>query len=319
MKYLDNWKAYLSGLCMSIIFGLTFLFTKKALVTISPMVLLAYRFCSATVVLTLLLIFKVIKVNYKNKPIKGLIILSIFYPVISFVFETQGIKYVSISHAGIMMSLMPIFVMILGIIILKEIPSGIQKLFICTSIIGVIFTMVFAKSSGESSYFLGTILLLICIVSGSINNVLSRKYSKFFSPVEITYAMLIISSIFFTSVAVIQGLINGDLYKIFVAPLMDADALISILYLGIFASVIAFFAMNYMLAHLQAVNVSIFNNLATLISILSGVIIARESLYWYQIVGGILIVSSVIGINYSDIIKNKEIKNLKNITEQPPF
>lgn len=309
MKYLNNWKAYLSGLCMSIIFGLTFLFTKKALVTTTPMVLLAYRFCSATVVLTLLLIFKVIKVNYKNKPIKGLITLSIFYPVISFVFETQGIKYVSISHAGIMMSLMPIFVMILGIIILKEIPSRIQKLFICTSIIGVVFTMVFAKSTGESSSFIGTILLLICVISGSVNNVLSRKYSKFFTPVEITYAMLIMSSIFFTTMALMQGLINDNLYVTISAPFRDIDTLISILYLGIFASVIAFFAMNYMLAHLQAVNVSVFNNLATLISILSGVIIAHELLYWYQIVGGILIVSSVIGINYLDVIKKRNLNN----------
>lgn len=311
MKYIDNWKAYLSGLCMSIIFGLTFLFTKKALITTSPMVLLAYRFCSATIVLTVLLIFKVIKVNYKNKPLKGIITLSIFYPVISFIFETQGIKYVSISHAGIMMSLMPIFVMILGIIILKEIPSKTQKLFIGISIIGVMFTMVFAKNSGESNYFLGSISLLICVISCSANNVLSRKYSVFFTPVEITYAMLIISSIVFTSMAIIQGLINKDLYEKMVAPLMDADALISILYLGIFASVIAFFAMNYMLAHLQAVNVSVFNNLATLVSILSGIIVVNESLYWYQIIGGILIVASVIGINYLDIIKNKEVINKK--------
>ncbi len=309
MKYMDNWKAYLSGLCMSVIFGLTFLFTKKALVAISPMVLLAYRFCIAAVVLTMLIVFKVIKVNYKNKPIKGLITLSVFYPVISFVFETQGIKYVSISHAGIMMSLMPIFVMILGMIILKEIPTGIQKLFICTSITGVIFTIVFAKSTGESSEFIGTILLLICIVSGSVNNVLSRKYSKIFTPVEITYAMLIISSIFFTLTALIQGMISGDMYNMIAAPIKETDVLISILYLGIFASVIAFFAMNYMLAHLQAVNVSVFNNLATLVSILSGIIIADEKLYWYQIVGGILIISSVIGINYLDIVKNKSTSN----------
>lgn len=305
---MNNWKAYLSGLCMAIIFGLTFLFTKKALINIAPMVLLAYRFGTATIILSILLIFKIIKVNYKNKPIKGLVILSIFYPVISFVFETQGIKYVSISHAGIMVSLMPIFVMILGIIILKEIPNNKQKIFIGTSIIGVIFTMIFAKSTGENNNFIGTILLLVCVVSGSINNVLSRKYSKIFTPIEITYVMLIISSIFFASASLIQGILKGNMYNIIIAPLFETDSIIAILYLGIFASVIAFFAMNYMLANLQAVNVSIFNNLATLISILSGVIIAHESLYWYQIIGGVLIITSVIGINYLDIKQKKEIK-----------
>ncbi len=294
----ENWKAYLSGLCMSIIFGLTFLFTKMALAVFSPMVLLAYRFSIAAVVLTILVIFKVLKVNYKNKPIKGLIALSIFYPVISFVFETLGVKYVSISQAGIMVSLMPIFVMILGIIILKEVPTNIQKIFIAASITGVIFTIIFAKGSEKNSNVIGMVLLLISVMSGSMNNVLSRKYSKYFTPLEITFVMIWIGSIFFVTVALIQGILKHDLYNMIIAPIFETESVIAVLYLGILASVIAFFAMNYMLANLPAVNVSIFNNLATLISILSGVLIAHETLYWYQIIGGILIISSVIGINY---------------------
>lgn len=293
-----NWKAYLSGLCMSIIFGLTFLFTKRALAVFSPMVLLAYRFSIAAVVLTILVISKVVKVNYKGKPVKGLITLSIFYPVISFVFETLGVKYVSISQAGIMVSLMPIFVMILGIVILKEVPTRIQKFFIAASITGVIFTIIFAKSSGEKGNLFGIILLLISVVSGSVNNVLSRKYSKYFTPIEITFVMIWIGAVFFSALALAQGIIKDDIYNFIIAPMLKIDSVTAVLYLGLLASVIAFFAMNYMLANLPAVNVSIFNNLATLISILSGVLIAHESLYWYQIVGGVLIVSSVIGVNY---------------------
>ncbi len=298
MESNKKWKAYLSGIAMSVIFGLTFLFTKEGLRAFSPTVLLAYRFSTAAVILTILLLLKVVKVNYKGKPIKGVIALSVFYPVISFVFETTGMKYISISQAGIMVSLMPIFVMVLGIVILRETPTSIQKMFIATSIAGVIITVVFAESSGEVSNLKGIILLLVSTMSGSINNVLSRKYSKYFSPTEITFSMLWIGTLFFSLISLIQGIINHDLYEVFIAPLHNINSVTAVLYLGIFASVVAFFAMNYMLANLPAVNASVFNNLATVISILAGVVIAHETLYWYQTVGGVLIISGVVGTNF---------------------
>lgn len=94
--------------------------------------------------------------------------------------------------------------------------------------------------------------------------------------------------------------LNGGGFVVFafITPLHSMGSIISVLYLGIFASVIAFFAMNYMLANLPAVNASVFSNLATVISILAGVVIAHESLYWYQIAGGALIISGVVGTNF---------------------
>jgi len=298
MKAYMNWKAYLSGLVMAMIFGLTFLFAKEGLRYLSPMVLLAYRFGIAAVTLTLLLLLKVVKVDYRGKPVKGVIALSVFYPVISFVFETIGIKYVSVSQAGIMVSLMPIFVMLLGMVMLKENPTGIQKLFIAASITGVIVTVVFAKGSGESGNFIGILLLLAAILAGSINNVLSRKYSKYFTATEITFVMLWTGAVFFSLVSMAQGIINHDLYNRFIAPMYEISSVTAVLYLGLLASVIAFFAMNYMLSKLPVVNASVFTNLATVISILAGVIIMHETLHWYQIAGGVLIISGVIGTNY---------------------
>ena len=54
-------------------------------------------------------------------------------------------------------------------------------------------------------------------------------------------------------------------------------------------------------------NAAVFINLATVISIAAGVLIVKEHLYWYQAVGGILIVLSVWGTNYFE----NRVKNLK--------
>ncbi|WP_394266889.1 EamA family transporter, partial [Anaerotignum sp.] len=80
--------------------------------------------------------------------------------------------------------------------------------------------------------------------------------------------------------------------------LQEPTAIFSVVYLGIFASVLAFFCMNYMLGKLPAANACIFNNMATVISIFAGILVLHEKMHWYQMVGGILIISGVWGTNY---------------------
>jgi len=52
---------YFTALITNIIFGLSFLFTKKALMVSNPITLVAFRFLLAFIVMSLLIAFKVIK------------------------------------------------------------------------------------------------------------------------------------------------------------------------------------------------------------------------------------------------------------------
>ena len=128
-----------SGLGYSAIFGFSFLFTKNALTNINPFHLLAFRFSVAAITLTLLLFLGVIKINYKNKKMKVLLLLGLTEPVMYFIFETLGINRTTSSEAGLMISLIPVAVTILASIFLKEKPSRKQLLFIILSVAGVAF------------------------------------------------------------------------------------------------------------------------------------------------------------------------------------
>jgi len=213
-------------------------------------------------------------------------------------FETIGLQYVTSSQAGIMVSMMPIFVTLLGVIILKEKPAKMQVLFIILSVTGVIITVVFARSQGDDGTFYGIILMLISIVGGSINNVLSRKYSKYFTTIEITYAMIWIGAIVFTAITMVQSLFDSSVLWAYARAFGSPKMVLVILELSVGTSVIAFFCMNYMLSRLRAVNAAVFINLATVISIAAGVLVVGEHLYWYQVAGGILIILSVWGTSY---------------------
>jgi drug/metabolite transporter (DMT)-like permease len=56
---------------------------------------------------------------------------------------------------------------------------------------------------------------------------------------------------------------------------------------------------NFSLSKLEASRVSVFGSLATVISILAGVIFLKEQLVYYHVVGSILIIGGVVGTNLS--------------------
>jgi drug/metabolite transporter (DMT)-like permease len=60
---------------------------------------------------------------------------------------------------------------------------------------------------------------------------------------------------------------------------------------------------NYILSKIEASKMSVFSNLGTVISIVAGVIFLKEEIFYYHIIGSILIVGGVIGTNFLDNIK----------------
>ena len=83
------------------LFWTKLLFSKIALDITTPLNL-RFRFLLAFLFLSLLVAFRIIKINYRGKSLKNLFILSLAQPVIYFIFETYGIKFSSTSHAGLM-------------------------------------------------------------------------------------------------------------------------------------------------------------------------------------------------------------------------
>lgn len=285
---------YFAGLAVAVIFGLSFMFTKQALETLPTALLLSCRFSLAAILLTLLWLTGVIKMNFKSKPFKKLMLLSLFQPIAYFIFETTGVKLTSSSEAGIMIALIPIVVTIFAAVFLKERPGKAQLFFIISSVLGVIFIVLMSGDKSSPGHFAGILSLFGAVLAAGVYNILSRKLSVSFTPVEITFAMMWTGAVVFSIVSAITGIINGNLEK-YITYLSSANTMIPILYLGILSSVCAFFMMNYMLSKIPASNSSVFSNLTTVVSIIAGVFVRHETFHWYQLVGSIIIILGVWG------------------------
>ncbi len=297
MSKRHQWLPYLAGLCFSIIFGFSFIFTKQGLEVLQPFHLLAFRFAAGVIFLSILWVFGLVRMKFRGKNIKAVLILSLFQPVIYFVCEIIGVSKTTASEAGMMIALIPVVVAILSTIFLKEPPTFLQSIFIGLSVFGVFFIMFMTGSVAIGDNFYGMVVLMGAVISAGVYNVLSRKSSMQFSSIEITYMMMGVGFVTFGTVSIVQHLAAGEINAYF-KPLYTYQAIMSIVYLGLVSSVIGFFMMNYMLSKVEASRSAVFANLVTIVSIMAGVILLDDPFYWYHFVGSVLIVAGVWGTNH---------------------
>ena len=288
---------YLAGVGFAVIFGLSFLFTKSALEQVDFLRLLGFRFAVAAVAISVLGISGLVPVRLRGKRLQGVLLVALFQPIAYFLFETNGILRSSTSQAGMMIALIPIAVAVLSRIVLGEKSSMGQMACILLSVSGV--AIVALQGSGEvgGGGPAGLLFLFGAVCSAAFYNIFSRRSSRDFSPVEITFVMVWMGAIVFNSLAFLTHWFQGSLHTYF-EPLRTPAVVTSLLYLGVVSSVLAFFLVNFAISRLPVSQASVFANLVTVVSIAAGVLIRGESFGLVSFVGATMIILGVFGTNY---------------------
>ncbi len=294
LSKLETILPYLAGTGVAFTWGFSFMFTRGALDYLEPFHLLGLRFGAAVIAMSLLRTTGLVKINLKPTDYLNLLPLAIFQPIIYFSAETAGIQHTSSAYAGMMIAIIPIFVAMFAAIFLQEYPNRLQLLFIIASVSGAVFIVFMDTRSITGAGPLGTALLMVAVIAGAGFNIFSRKASLLYSPLQITWVMMVVGAVSFNTISLFQHFNSGQL-QVFFTPL--GDMWISILYLGIFSSVAAFFLYNYVLSKITATQGSVFANMVTVVAISAGVLFRGEQVSWYHLVGTAAILAGVWGTN----------------------
>ena len=273
--------------------GFSFLFSKKALLVSEPFILLTSRFALTFIILNILLVFGIIKIKIPKKAILPAVILGLVQPVLYFILENYGLKYTTTSFTGMLSAISPVFAAILGVAFLGERPTVKQWFFIFLSIIGVF--LVRAGGDGGENTFAGMLCLFGAYLCGAVYNLLARYLAADLSPFTITYVMFTIGFIFFTAVSFIMY--GSDTVPMIVSAAKDSGFVVSVIYLGAVSSVIAYSLINYSMGVLPVARSTVFGNVSTIVSVLSGVIIMHDPLSPVSIIAFVLILIGIWGVN----------------------
>ena len=288
-------KALFTGcLCAAgaeILHGMSYAFTKQSTNVAGVFFILGWRFLIAAAVMTVCIAAGLIKVRYKGKPLLPLFRVILLCPCVYFLGETLGISRTTSTECGIFVACIPVISLIASALILKNRPSGLQVVGIVTTLIGMV-TCVAAAGLTSSLSVPGYLFLTVAVLSYSLYFVCVDKASAY-TGVELAYAMQLAGAVLFTALALFEAVRKGNVSELVCLPFRDNSFLIAVLYLGIGCSVFAFWLSNVAIEKLGVNRAASFIGVATLVSVLTGTLMLKESLTPLQIVGAVLIVLGV--------------------------
>ncbi len=307
--------AYFATFIKNVIYGSTVFFTRELTESVDVLDVLALRFLMSFVIMWLLKITHAIKINigikdfFKKNPrtpaIKNILLAAVFEPVLYMLFETLGISMTTNITAGVILSLTAVTTCIFEIFFLKENSTLLQKIFLAMGIIGSIYIAVMTDTSDGENSLLGIIFLFLTTISASLFFIFSRKSSKSFDAMEITYVSAMLGAVAFNAVNFIRHLVNEDIQNYF-KPYFDIDNLIGFIVLAVFSTIIATAMNNFSLSKLKSSTVVAFGGISTLVTILIGVMFAGESLEYFHIIGLSLILIRMIGVSWISIRRDSK-------------
>ena len=261
------------ALFSEILFGLSFIFIKMCVSSISIFTLLSWRGLTAFAAMTVCALLGIIKIDLKGKNLRPLLLLSFFQPISYFVMETLGIRLTTASESGTILACVPIVTMIFSTIFLKDKPTKRQVFFMMMSVTGAVIIGLLGGFQASSNV-LGYLFIVGAMCSESAYAITSQKL-KGFNSAEKTYAMVASGAVVFTGCALVEHTIKGTLAYYLTLPFTDTNFLICILYLSLGCSVVAFFCANYSISIIGATRRAAFAGLATVTAIIGGVFYLR--------------------------------------------
>jgi len=186
----------------------------------------------------------------------------------------------------------PIMSVIFARIFLKE-KIGWMKLFgMILCIIGVLFLLVKGNFENLLSFHFSTgdLWMLLAAFFFAIYNVMAKKKPAAISPVNFLFV------IFSFGTLLVLPFFIWETDRT-VAVTWNSNLVLSILYLGLGASVICFFIWNIAIHKLGAGRTALFGNLIPVFSSLEAVILLHESFNWVHIVSMVLVFAGILLAN----------------------
>lgn len=292
----DHIKGVIFATSYSTIFGFSMFFTKGIIKDYDITTLLGWRFLFSFLAMLIAIKLKLFKVNLKNKDISRLFKLALFAPILYFSTETLGLQRLTTSESGILISIIPIVSLILSTMIIKEAPNKFQIAGVILSLVGIIVNVLSAGLKVEFN-ILGYIFMCIAVFSAGMQAVISRSI-KNFTAIEKTFVMMGTGAFVFFPIAVINSIYKNNFSVFIQAPLIDINFIISILYLSIGSSILAFFMSHKAIEYLGANGNASFSGLSTIITIAVGVFVLKEDFSIFQVVSAILVLGGVYIANF---------------------
>lgn len=276
-------KYYLSAILGMLMWASSFIATKIAYQSFSPLLLCLVRFAIASVLMICIRLFQKQKIHIRKKDRKNVILSALAGISVYYAFENIALKYTSASAASLIEAAYPAITILIGVLIYHERSSKRMLAGIIISILGVVIITDFSDMA--SNGMLGNLLLILDGFLWGFYNFLVQGIPDEYDTFTLSYYQFLYGTLFFIPMLFLEHPSMTHL---------NPSVIIAVLYLSAGCSVLAFILYNYGLKGIPASSASAIMNLMPVFGIILSVLILHETVTVRQILGGIVIMSGVL-------------------------
>lgn len=284
---------YYSLLLFSTIFwGVSFIFTKSLLGTITPIAIIFFRLiiASALLIAVTCLFYQPKWSEITFTDCVNLFALSCFEPFLYFLFETYSLQYTDPTVVSVIISTIPVFTLFLSIFYFKENLTKLNIFGVFISVLGIV-VMLFPNFSNEMFHGIG-VLLAVCAVLSSVGySFFIRKVSEKYHPVFIVTCQNTIGTLLFLPLFLIfhNPVEMAQQWSVFTQPRLGADLLI----LAVCCSSLAFIFYVKALQNVGLGRSQTFTNLIPVVTAIFSYFFLNEKFTLWKMVGTVIVIIGV--------------------------
>jgi putative membrane protein PagO len=288
-----------------LLWGSTWMAIKIGVDELAPIFAAGARFIFASLFFYLLMKVRKVKLQTDYKSIKLYVLMGIFSFVIPFGLVYWAEQFVSSGLTSVLFAIFPILVILFSWISIPDDKIGIYKVGgSLIGFIGIYFIFSDDLSVDISNDLWGMIAILVSATMQAAIAVVIKKHGEALNPLSMNFIPVTIAA----AIMLPYGLLFEDLSQMN----FSIEAIMSILYLAFFGTVLTFTTYYWLMKRMNIVILSLSSLITPIIAVLLGWYFLGETLSTNDFIGTILVLFGLLAANTRGLLKYFKIKGASN-------
>ena len=291
-------KIILGYVLICLIWGSTWLAIRASLESLTPFISGGVRFLLASAFILILMKVRGVSLQKDKESIRLYWLMGFMSFVIPFGLVYWAEQFVPSGLASVLFGVYPFFVAIFSYLRMPDEVIGKLKIIgMSLGFIGIVVIFSDSFSTDLSNLFLGMVAVAISGIMQAWIAVTLKKSGKHLNPLSMNFIPMLIAGV--TGLAI--GLLTEDLSYIKINQI----AIISVLYLAFFGSLVTFTVFYWLMKKINVIMLSFTAFITPIIALILGWIFYHEILTTQHLLGSILVLIGLLTANLDSLINSK--------------
>jgi drug/metabolite transporter (DMT)-like permease len=292
-------KVLLAYAVMCLIWGSTWMAIRIGLESLTPIFSAGVRFCLASIVIFVLMKMRSIQLQTDKESVRLYFLMGFFSFVIPFGLVYWAEQFVPSGMAAVLFAVYPFWVVIFSFIRIPNEIIGFYKIFgTVLGFAGIVIIFSDSFQGDITNYLVGMFAVVLSGIMQAWIAVSIKKFGHHLHPLSMNFIPMVVAGISMIAI----GFIAEDLSVIN----FNESAILSILYLAFFGSVITFTTFYWLIKRINLVILSLLAFITPIVALILGYFFYNEELSARHFIGAALVLTGLIWANLDSLLKLKK-------------